>query len=326
MKLFKKKKDVELTFKTSKTQVGAVLRLFNSYFIRSFIGPFFAFVFPLLIYLILGSLMDKKLVFAGCVAMAGMGIGTTNLPVAIVELKSSILLKRIGASPVKSRTFTLVIIFYYSIVITIATFWLMLWAVILDGGFSALESLGSVHGFFAFFYGSTINGIFSISLGFAISSVSKSVAAAQGFGMMIYFPFTFLSGMFISPDVIAGNDIMLFISRLIPARYTTMYLSESWYGDSLKVTFENNNVVRETVEGNPFLIHDYSLVTMEPLKIQEVISSNFDSTVVGTKTIDSVENVIMYSKIDHIIAYVYPFVSLALITVVSTMKFKWTTR
>lgn len=115
LKKFRNKQDELAQVHVEKARAGrisSVYKLFNRYYIKSFFGPFFTFVFPVIIYAILGTIMDYKLMFAGVCAMSGMS-GLTGMPFSILELKKSVLLKRIGASPVKTSTFTVVIITYF---------------------------------------------------------------------------------------------------------------------------------------------------------------------------------------------------------------------
>lgn len=119
--MLKSKKTKPVVFKLeSKNGFFAVFKLFNKYYLKSFFGPFFAFVFPIIILSILGSLMPIQLIFPGIVAMTSMSVGTMGMPLSILEIKQSVLLKRIGASPIKPKIFTFVIITYFLFVMILA--------------------------------------------------------------------------------------------------------------------------------------------------------------------------------------------------------------
>lgn len=285
----------------------AVYKLFNRYYIKSFFGPFFTFVFPVMLYGILGSIMDHKILFPGLVAMSAMSSGISGMPFSILELKKSVLMKRIGASPVKPATFTTVIITYYTFTIFISIFWLMIWALIFYQDTSMFNSMGSTTGFFGFFYGNILNIVVSLAIGFAVSSISKSEVQAQTIGMLIYFPSTFLSGQFVSIDMIANSEVMNWISRFIPFRYTTMIIVESWNGAS----YDLQNMGHILSEGNPFIIHNYSIMKPEIAMTLPTPSVEFKTTLI-------------YDKADHILGYVVPYVMLAGAGLFSIKKFSWT--
>jgi ABC-type multidrug transport system permease subunit len=60
-----------------------------------------------------------------------------------------------------------------------------------------------------------------------IASQAKTQQQAQAIGMLIYFPSSFLGGMFIPINVIHGNAIMNAISYVLPFRYSTGLMTTS---------------------------------------------------------------------------------------------------
>lgn len=302
--------------KARKGGIIAVYKLFNRYYLKSFFGPFFSFVFPVMLYGILGSIMDPKLLFAGMIAMSALGTGMQGMPFSILELKKSVLLKRIGASPVKPVMFTIVIVTYFTATIILSILWLMIWALIFWQDPSIFKPLGTVVGFFGFLYGNVLNIIVSIAIGFAIASLSKSEVQVQTLGMLLYFPSTFLSGQFISIDLIANSQIMNWISRFIPFRYTTMIIVESWSG-SQSVPLGGGII---NIVGNPFIIHEYSMIKTPSINWQ-------DPSIYG-KTLQEITmshswTTPIYDKADHILGYIIPYVMLAATGYLSLKKFTW---
>ncbi len=295
--------------------IMAVYKLFNRYYIKSFFGPFFTFVFPVMLYGILGSIMNANLLFAGMIAMSALGTGISGMPFAILELKKSVLMKRIGASPVKPSVFTTVIITYYTLTIFISILWLMIWSLIFFQNPEIFKPLGTVVGFFGFLYGNILNIVVSLAVGFAISAVSKSEVQAQTFGMLIYFPSTFLSGQFVSIDSIANSEVMNWISRFIPFRYTTMLIVESWSGN------QHLNFAGQTIDivGNPFAIHEFSTI-----KMPEIDWTNVDQNkTLGEVAAESKWTTVIYDKADHICGYIVPYIMLVGAGVFSIKKFTW---
>jgi hypothetical protein len=106
------KKDIVFTRKR-KNGIFSVMKIFHKYFFKSFFGPFFTFLFPIMLLGILGSLMNPSALTVGILGMSGASMGLMSLPVAILSLKESVLLKRIGASTVSEKEFTSAIIIYF---------------------------------------------------------------------------------------------------------------------------------------------------------------------------------------------------------------------
>lgn len=308
---------------TSKTEFGAIWRLFNRYFLKSFFGPFFTYAFPILLFAILGALMGYKIMFPGIIAMSALSAGISGMPFAIMELKQSVLLKRIGASPVKQSKFTFVILSYYVFNILLSIFWVMLWGLIISQDTAIFKSLGTVVGFFGFFYGNLLNICMSLGIGFVISSFAKSPNAAQVIGMIIYFPSTFLSGQFIAPHIIASNPVMNIISQFLPFRYTTMIISESWQGEGLIGIGAAPLFKPEIVSGNPFLIHDYGMPTEAKINLSDIKSIINDPKMAIDKILSDIKVQIIWNKLDHILAYIIPYFFIFSSIIISIKTFRW---
>lgn len=314
----KKNKAVEINLDKKRAKgIFAVYRLFNRYYIKSFFGPFYSFVFPVLIYSILGTLMNAKLLFPGMIAMTALSTGLQSMPAAILDLKKSVLLKRIGASPVKPSTFTLAIVTYYMAIISLSILWLMMWALIMFKDQSVFDPLKTVIGAMGFLYGNLMNIAVSIAVGFAIATIGKSSLQVQTIGMLIYFPATFLSGHFVSVDLIAKSEVMNWISRFIPFRYTTMTIVESWNGTS---DFRDIIGGMHTTTSNPFIIHDYEIFRVP--KIDWTVGRNPDSSIKELVQ-PYVPTIVIYDKADHICGYAIPLTMLFGLGIFSIEKFSW---
>ena len=305
LKKFRKSQDKAINLHLEKARKGkliAIYRLFNRYYVKSFFGPFFAFVFPVLIYAILGTVMDYKLMFAGVVGITTL-TSLTSMPVSILELKKSVLMKRIGASPVKTSTFTFVIVSYFAFQNILAVLWLMLWALILYQDLDMFNFLTTTRGFFSFLYGTFLNILISIALGFLVASISKGEQQAQAISMLIMFVSQFLSGMFITIDAVSSNNVMNWISRFVPYRYSIMYLVSSQYKDV-----------------NPFLFKDVQGVV--PLSSLEAFKMGNQAQLPGQQ-MTLTKNVTFYEDWETIMAYVYPWAIISISTLFAIKKFSW---
>ena len=308
IKKWKARQDELASLHIKKARKGgmiAIYKLFMRYYFKSFVGPFFNFAFPILIFAILGELMDVKYMLPGIIAMVASAQGIMNMPFAIMELKKSVLLKRIGASPVKPIKFTIVIITWYLLMVTLSIMWLKLWAVILHSSEvnSLFAGLGKHNGMslVGFIYGNILNIVVCLMIGFAVASIAKSENHAQAIGMMIYFPSTFLAGQFIAIDTIAQNEVMNWISRFMPLRYTTAIIVSSFGGE--------NVFAMDAIMGYKFA-DSKDLLTM--VTAGKTIAANNITSVIT-----------IYDKVDLILAQVVPYAMVLATGVLAIKKFSW---
>ena len=213
--------------------MGATFRLLNTYFWRTYYGPILAFVLPQLFLAILGNVFKVEYTLPGIISLSIMLIGVLALPLGMMELKNSTLLKYIGTTKISKGKFVMTAIFYYvaiifvsvvfSIVLSLALFSSEIFLSDLDGGFKAglFSGLFSVVGFFNFLFALILATAFSVSVGMAIASFSKTPQQALTISLIISLISMFLAGMIVSVDIIAESPILQWISRFVPFRYTT---------------------------------------------------------------------------------------------------------
>lgn len=208
----------------------ATLKLLNSYFWKTIYGPILAFVFPVILLAIMGNILRLEYVYPGIIALAMLFLGIIALPLAIMELKGSSLFKYIGSSPVNPMKFTLVAIGFYAFVaictgftIFFATMAIFPTRTFPAGGIThgVLSGIFTLKGSFSFYLGCLIHLILVIVCGLVISTFAKTPQQALTFGLIITIPSMFLSGMILSVDVIGESEVMNWISRMIPFRYST---------------------------------------------------------------------------------------------------------
>ncbi|WP_161565699.1 ABC transporter permease [Mycoplasma sp. ATU-Cv-508] len=165
----------------------AIFRLLFKYYYKSFYGPFLNFIFPILLYTILSSFMEPRLVLPGMISMTTMSMGITGLPHSILELKTSVILKRIGAAPVKKGDFTSATILFFLCQLVISMFVLMAFAYLRHLDWDLFNGLTDPYSALGFIYGNLLNIFLSIVLGFLIASFSRTTNQANAIGMLIYF-------------------------------------------------------------------------------------------------------------------------------------------
>lgn len=201
---------------------------------------------------------DFKNIIIGIITLEIVSAGALTMPTCIMEIKTSVLMKRIGSTPIKPWMFIITTFIYYFIVIIVVTIW-MLFITFLFFGFlnfkiyspNASEKYESIQGMKLLFGSGTIAGksygiswpgfIFSllfmnfvsIFIGLLNVSTSKSTASSSIKGSMIYFISLILSGMLFPLTFITGNKVLNIFSYITPFRYSNSLVVVSWLNGNI---------------------------------------------------------------------------------------------
>lgn len=304
----------------------AILKIINLHFWKSFFGPFFAFVFPLIFVALLGTLLGYDQLFGGSMAIASMSIALTAMPQAIFEFKRSALLKRIGVTPIKPWMFLAVSAAFYFVVMIVSSFWTLaigigIFASNMHEGKELMElapgnglpflsaSLGLTLenvNWGGFLWGLIMNILVGVSLGFVLVSTSKSTLAIQGLGIPILIISQFLSAQVLPLPMIIDVGFMKGISYLTPFRYSTGLMIESFTGVMENPVFLPGEITTIKIVGsnNIFDIN----APFEMLKYKGVVLTT------------------MFDKTDKILNLIMPFVFTGIFTGIAVKTFKWSAR
>lgn len=257
-------------------QNWALFKLINSSFWRSTEKWFMSFVFTFFFIVIFGyinqailltsiSNVTKGLVPAlnfkssltGLAALMVISTGLNSIPISIMEIKESVLMKRIGSTPIRPWMFILTIAFFYSLIM-IAQVLITLFTIFIFFGFQKFFLSGTIDdpvtitgnqlfftGFFSkegefvqtnwgsYIFGMLYTMLLSIFLAVLIVSLTKKSASASMVGSMIYFLSMFLSGMLFPLTVIANNELLYDLSFISPFRYVNVLIALAWSGISI---------------------------------------------------------------------------------------------
>lgn len=299
-------KDIELNFLNAKnnnfllhrlkrkSQISfSLIKLINSQFLKNKSELFFTFVFSVVFVAMFGHINAAQFnygatsfmsILSGIFMLQVIQCGMQSMPTAIMEFKTSVLLKRIGATPIKSWMFILSTAIYYFIVTIIQIFWLILWVMLvfsftqfkiqdttnpntIIGIISGWDLMFGVHStvnwggyLFSLFYAS----ILSIFIGLFISSISKTSQSAQIIGMMFFFVNMFLAGLLLPIGAINKILPLKIISYFTPYRYVSGLSSTAWATDNGDIF--NPNYLQEVAKNDlGFEIYDNWLNLFIPL-------------------------------------------------------------
>ncbi|TPR53703.1 ABC transporter permease [Metamycoplasma neophronis] len=217
---------------------NGVLSLINLHFWKAFVGPFFAFGYPIVFVLMLGIIFGYEIVMGASITIGPVAIACVSLPTAIFEFKKSTLLKRIGATQIKPLTFLAYTAIYYFFIMILSGIWTALFALMIFGPkyfnegrilyefnflgeqiktrsisikqmFKNIDWLGYIYSFI-------ILTLVSISVGLFIVSISKSVLMIQAIGSSLLIISMFLTGQVLPLAQIANVEAMWYLSYITP--------------------------------------------------------------------------------------------------------------
>jgi ABC-2 type transport system permease protein len=208
-------------------------------FTREPFSLIFAFLFPAVILVVLagifgsqpdpdfGGVSPSDYYLAGYVAVVIAAIALVALPVHVAGYRERGVLRRFRASSIPPWS---VVVAQVAVGLAAgligAAVMLVIGVTLYDAQMP--ESPVTALGVFALASSSLL------ALGFLIASVTRSSRAAQGLGMILFFPMWLLSGAGPPPAVLTEG--MRTISKVLPLTYAVSALQDAWLGRKLEPT------------------------------------------------------------------------------------------
>lgn len=204
-------------------------------YLRNFIYVFFAFGFPPLMLLLMGSMFGNQPtdfyqgygavnVMTPCyMGMVLAVCGIMGLPLQLAEYRQRKVLKRFKATPLGTPMIMLPQLIVNFILCVIGIILLILVGKLVFD----LQFLGHPV-FFAFALLLSIVSMFSI--GFLIAAVAPGSKAATAIAYLVYFPMLFLSGATMPMEMMP--DAIVNVSKVLPLTHSVDLLKRTWIGDT----------------------------------------------------------------------------------------------
>ncbi|MGL5617993.1 MAG: ABC transporter permease [Metamycoplasmataceae bacterium] len=243
----------------------SIIILIHKFFWKSKVGPLTMFLLPtgfMLIYYVIGSSNDSMNVFVQAfpsfIALSVLPVTLISLPQMLVEIKHSIILRKISTSTITPVKYNLIVSAWFFIMCCFSTiFIVILFLCFLNVKIG--DELGHIN-WGEFLIALLMLYITSIATGIILASVSKKSSSVQLIGLSFMMLTITLAGYFIPISVIGGIDAIKFVSLLSPINYSTSLL---------------NNVLIEPVDGvsrsifefKDFYINDVTKPGGDPLLI-----------------------------------------------------------
>lgn len=209
----------------------AMQKLLFSYFKKSFHSIFFGFVFPIIMLAILVAVLTTpdnhnpaQKILPGLIMSASPVLGIVTLSMTYSDFKQSIIIKRIGATPLKPWQFISSILVFHVILIFIGSFWILTigaalyhqqinWGII-NWGYMLLAIL--------------LSSIMCSSVGIMVGILAPDFKVANAFALLLYLPTSFLSGQYIPYAAIKGQPVLVIIAKIIPFSYPVSIMNRGW--------------------------------------------------------------------------------------------------
>lgn len=292
LKVFKSNKS-NVSFLKRNYDLVAVIQLINKHFWKSKIGPISSLSLPLfymVVYKILPSSSENYFInglisyFSFCI----LPLCLITLPQMIVELKTSIILRKISVSRISSFKFCFVLLLYYFLALSISCLIIVLM-------FAIFLNVDAPKVFSNIKWGQVVYSllntyIVSLSLGLLYGVLIKKSVYVQIAGFISMIISAFLSGQFLPMSVISSTDVLRYLSLFSPETYCLGLLNSSIL-KSADVNFTG------IFDINNFLI---------------MISKS--------------KKIIVYEKWQILMNLTMPYLLTSLFLFISLKKFNWTSR
>lgn len=227
----------------------AFLKLYIINFFKTGMGPFFSFIFPVMMLFILGSIMPFSYLAPGLFVLPAVTVGTITTSMIFADFNSSKIFTRLSFTSLsKSKVFITTILFnvmlaFAATVVTFGAILLMnnlgigkmdlkVGEAILEGQFKLdLSNMGLMQWLYTFI-APLLLAIMLCPIGILIGLLSKDGMSGAIKGLFVYFPVTFLSGVFLDLGNIANAKGLDKVSAWLPSRWVVEVLIKFWSGEN----------------------------------------------------------------------------------------------
>ncbi len=211
---------------------SSILILINKLFWKSKIGPLTTILLPfsfMVIYYMVGNSTDDGNMsffvsaFPAFITLSVLPITLISLPQMLVEIKQSIVLRRISTSSITPIKYNLIVAIWFFVMCFLSTlFVIILFLCFLN--IKAPEALSYIN-WGEFLFALIMFYLTSIATGILLASVSKKSATVQLTGLSFMLLTLILAGHFIPISVIGGIDAIKYMSLFSPINYSTSLLN-----------------------------------------------------------------------------------------------------
>lgn len=212
----------------------AMFQLLLGYLKKSFHSIFFGFVFPIIMLTILvavlggtknpNSVNPANTVLPGLFMSASPVLGIVTLAMTYSDFKQSIIIKRIGATPLRPWEFITSILLFHVILIFIGSFWTLGIGAAL---YHSQIAWGNINWGYVLL-SILLSSVMCSAVGIMVGILAPDFKVANAFSLLLYLPTSFLSGQYIPYQGISSQPILVVIAKIIPFSYPVSIMNRGW--------------------------------------------------------------------------------------------------
>lgn len=286
----------------------AIFKIINKYFWKTLSAPIFAFVFPLvfmIIYFAISADDPLKIQTIFAVALGSffswsiLPMCLITLPQLLVELKSSIILRRIKNSNITALKYNLIISIYFLIMAIISSLYVfMMYSIFLNTQLQkAVENID----FAQLFYALLMLILVGISFGVMIGVLIRRASTIQFLGYGLVMISIMLAGQLMPLQVLGTVDAIRYITLFSPFNYPLALL---------------NNVLVKSIVDDPILMNEinsgYNIFNLAPFLMKPFA--------------EDINPVVIYSGWQKVLNLLAPYILTISFAIISVKEFRWSSR
>lgn len=300
-------------------QEKAIVKLINKHFWKSKVGPISSCFLPLFLMIIYAivSKDDKSMIAGGLSSFFSFSIlpvGLITLPQVMVELKSSIILRKISISRITAWKFSILLLIYYLIAIIFSNIIIIiLYAIFLSP--EAPKYFSQIN-WGEFFYTLIVIYLITLSTGLLLGVLIKKISLVVFIGFIVMMVSIVFSGQFMPLVVLARSDAIRYISLFSPISYALNYM--------------NNVVVASKADMIPsWLASGYVPISEFPSTYNGIFDFKSPFVIYSTGTVKGrklISWIVVYRPWQNILHLVMPYLFSISFIYIAIKKFNWTSR
>ena len=290
-----------------KNDLNPIFKLVHKLFINSHMSTFIAFFYPLIFVSILSNVASPNYMVMGVASLIPIIIGVQVMPIILITLKRSSILKRMGATNTKSSDLTLVFVMYFSIVAIVSTVFNIGIGISI---YSSKMDLGIID-WGQLVLAMSLGILIGISVGMMVSAVVKKVDIAILVGMLLTLPGAFLTSEFLPPSMVNEWGIIRYISFIFPQKIATTFVHAAVNGGGM---FEFTNVYSKDFDG------------IESFNKTVTLLAKGKPGVATTLANINLQQIEVVNKVELIMAWVLLPIELIAFNLISIKFFRWGSR
>ena len=201
----------------------AILRLLFNYWKRSY-SWIFSFIFPLLTLFIFKTFTPVQTLLPNFLISAALSNGVFGLAITYADLKNSVIMKKIRATPLPQWKVVGGVITFNTLLSLLASGWVFL----MGSVFYHSEIVFSSINWFYLILAVLLATLLGSLIGFFLGSVSPDLRTAGNLAFFINTPSNFLAGIFVPMDILLKNQTLSRIAKFSPYSYPASIANQAF--------------------------------------------------------------------------------------------------